>query len=144
VYVTDVSADALKVAALNAARHHVDNRVHPHLGNLLEPLPEKVHMIVANLPYISEPELSKLPLEISMFEPQLALAGGTDGLTQIRRLLSQAGSKLLSGGAVLLEIGYDQGSAVKDLARKYFPSAEVSVATDLSGLDRVVTISAHQ
>jgi len=84
-----------------------------------------------------------MPLEISMFEPQIALAGGIDGLKQIEKLLSQARGKLLSGGAVLLEIGYDQGSVVKDLARKCFPTANVSVLTDLGGLDRVVTISAH-
>jgi release factor glutamine methyltransferase len=144
IYATEISTAALEVARSNCRKHRVSNMVRLLQGDLLEPLPEPVQIIVANLPYISESEMPKLPLEISMFEPQLALAGGTDGLTQIRRLLSQAGSKLLSGGAVLLEIGYDQGSAVKDLARKYFPSAEVSVATDLSGLDRVVTISAHQ
>ena len=75
-----------------------------------------------------------------MFEPQMALAGGTDGLMQIERLLSQADSKLSSGGAILLEVGYDQGSAVKSLAQKCFPTAKISVVTDLSGMDRVVRI----
>jgi release factor glutamine methyltransferase len=144
IYAIDISAAALEVAEINCQKHRVSNRVRLLQGDLLEPLPEPVQLIVANLPYISEPELAKLPLEISMFEPQLALAGGKDGLVQIEKLLSQARGKLLSGGAVLLEIGYDQGSAVKDLARKYFTSARVSVATDLSGLDRVVTISSHQ
>lgn len=144
IYATEISSAALEVAESNCQKHGVSNRIRLLQGDLLESLPEPVQLIVANLPYISEPELPKLPFEISMFEPQLALAGGTDGLTQIRRLLAQASSKLLSGGAVLLEIGYDQGPVVKDLARKYFPSARVSVATDLNGLDRVVTISAHQ
>lgn len=144
IYATDISATALEVAESNCRKHKVRNRVRLLQGDLLEPLPEPVQLIVANLPYISESEMPKLPLEISMFEPQLALAGGKDGLTQIRRLLSQAGSKLLSGVAVLLEIGYDQGPAVKDLVHKCFPTAKVSVLTDLSGLDRVVTISAHQ
>jgi release factor glutamine methyltransferase len=76
-----------------------------------------------------------------MFEPQIAFSGGTDGLKQIGKLLSQAGSKLLSGGAVLLEVGYDQGQTVKDLAKKCLPTAKVSVVTDLAGLDRVVSIS---
>ena len=141
IYATEISASALEVAESNCRKHRVFDRVRLLRGDLLEPLPEPVQLIVANLPYISESELPKLPLEISMFEPQLALAGGKDGLTQIRRLISQAGSKLVNGGAVLLEIGYDQGQVVKDLAWKYFPSAEVSLATDLSGLDRVVTIA---
>ena len=118
----------------------MSNRVRLLQGDLLEPLPEPVQLIIANLPYISEPELSRLPPEISMFEPQLALAGGKDGLMQIERLLSQAESKLSSGGAILLEVGYDQGPAVKSLARKCFPTAKISVVTDLSGNDRVVTI----
>ena len=140
IYATDVSAAALEVAKSNCRKHRVSTRVRLLQGDLLEPLPEPVQLIVANLPYISEPELPELPLEISMFEPQMALAGGTDGLMQIERLLSQADSKLSSGGAVLLEVGYDQGPAVKSLARKCFPTAKISVVTDLSGLDRVVRI----
>ncbi len=139
-YATDISAAALELARSNCRRHRVSHRVRLLQGDLLEPLPEPVQLIVANLPYISEPELPRLPLEISMFEPQMALAGGTDGLMQIERLLSQASSKLSSGGAVLLEVGYDQGSAVKSLAQKCFPTAKISVMTDLSGLDRVVRI----
>ena len=140
IYATDISPAALEVAESNCQKYKVSNRVRLLQGDLLEPLPEPVQLIVANLPYIGEPELLKLPLEISMFEPPLALAGGTDGLRQIERLLFQASSKLLNGGAVLLEVGYDQGQAVKDLARKCFPPSEITVVTDLSGLDRVVTI----
>lgn len=140
IYATDISAAALELAKSNCRKHRVSNRVRLLQGDLLEPLPEPVQLIVANLPYISEPQLPKLPLEISMFEPQMALAGGTDGLMQIERLLSQASSKLSSSGAILLEVGYDQGSAVKDLAKKCFPTAKISVVTDLSGLDRVVRI----
>jgi release factor glutamine methyltransferase len=140
IYATDISTAALELAKSNCRKHRVSNRVSLLQGDLLEPLPEPVQLIVANLPYISEPELPKLPLEISMFEPQMALAGGTDGLMQIERLLSRASSKLSSGGAILLEVGYDQGPAVKALAQKRFPTAKVSVVTDLSGLDRVVKI----
>ena len=128
------------MAKSNCQKHKVSNRVRLLQGDLLKPLPEPVQLIVANLPYISELELPKLPLEISMFEPKLALAGGTDGLTQIKRFLWQASDKLLSYGAILFEVGYDQGQVVKDLARKCFPHAEIHVVTDLSGLDRLVTI----
>lgn len=141
IYATDISASALEIARGNCRQHGVSERVTLLHGDLLGPLPEPVHLIVANLPYISESELPTLPPEISMFEPQIALAGGIDGLRQIERLLFQAGSKLQSGGAVLLEVGYDQGQTVKDLAKKCLPTAKVSVVTDLAGLDRVVSIS---
>ena len=61
-------------------------------------------------------------------------------LYRLRDFSPKPSSKLLSGGAILLEVGYDQGPAVKALARKCFPTAKVSVVTDLSGLDRVVRI----
>jgi release factor glutamine methyltransferase len=100
-----------------------------------------VHLIVSNLPYIRESELLTMPPEIAMYEPKIAFAGGKDGLRLVERLLSQVSRRLLNDGAVLIEIGYDQGLAVSELARKYFPNAEISVATDLSGLDRLVCIS---
>lgn len=143
IYATDISDTALEVALSNCHKHRVSDRVTLILGDLLDSLPEPVHLIIANLPYIRDSELPNMPLEISLFEPRMALAGGADGLIQIERLLSQASSKLLSGGAILLEVGYDQGPPVKALAQNCFPLSKVSVVTDLSGNDRVVTISAH-
>ena len=140
IYATDISASALEIARGNCQQHGVRDRVTLLHGDLLDSLPEPVHLIVANLPYISEPELPTLPPEISMFEPQIAFAGGPDGLEQIEKLLSQARRKLLPGGAVMLEIGYEQGQTVSQLAKKYIPGARVNVITDLSGLDRAVMI----
>lgn len=140
IYASDISPAALEAARINCLYHGVSDRITLLQGNLLDPLPEPVHLIVANLPYIRETELAKLPPEISMFEPQIALAGGTDGLKQIERLLSQAERKLLPEGAILLEIGYDQGQTVSKLAEQYIPDSRVNVITDLAGLDRVVII----
>jgi len=140
IYATDISASALEIARGNCQQHGVSDRITLLHGDLLEPLPEPVHLIVANLPYISEPELPTLPAEIAMFEPQIAFSGGPNGLKQIERLLSQARRKLLPKGAVMLEIGYEQGQTVSQLAKKYIPNAGVNVITDLAGLDRVVMI----
>jgi release factor glutamine methyltransferase len=107
---------------------------------LLEPLPEFVDLIVANLPYISEVEWSELPPGIREYEPKEALFGGEDGLYHIRRLLVQAGGHLKPYGGILLEIGAPQGKVVKELARKHFPKAMVEVIKDYAGLDRVVKI----
>jgi release factor glutamine methyltransferase len=140
IYATDISASALEIARGNCRQHGMSDRVTLLHGDLLCPLPEPVHLIVANLPYISESELPILPPEISMFEPQIAFSGGTDGLEQIEKLLSQCGEKLLPKGAVMLEIGYEQGQTVSQLAKKYIPNARVNVLTDLAGLDRAAMI----
>ncbi len=136
VYATDVSADALEVAALNAARHNVGNRVHVYLGNLLEPLPERVHIIVANLPYISTGYLAKLDRDVLDYEPRLALEGGVDGLRLVRALLEQAGHWLLPHGVIWLEIGAYQGSQTMELARRWFPEARIELRQDYAHLDR--------
>ncbi len=140
VYATDISNRALEIAASNCQRHSVGNRITLLQGNLVEPLPEPVHLIVANLPYVKESELAELSPEISTYEPRIALAGGIDGLRVIEEFILQSGAKLQPQGAILLEIGHDQGQAVCEMARRHFPQSTVSMTTDLSGLDRVVSI----
>ena len=140
IYATDASPEALQVAARNCRRHCVEDRVHLLQGHLLEPLPEPVDLVVANLPYISQTELAQLPPEISIYEPREALDGGPDGLDCIRRLLAQAGERLKSGGVILLEIGASQGQAVVTLVERRFPAARAEIARDYAGLDRVVIV----
>jgi len=140
IYATDISTAALEIAEANCQQHGVSDRVTFLHGSLVDPLPAPVDVIVANLPYVAEPEFADLTPEIIRFEPKPALAGGTDGLEMIKELLSQLKNKLLSGGAVILEIGHNHGQAVHELAKKRFPESEVSIITDLSGLDRVVSI----
>ncbi len=140
IYASDISAVALEAARSNCLYHKVGDRITLLQGDLLDPLPERVHLIVANLPYVKESDMAMLPPEILMFEPQIALAGGADGLKEIERLLSQARRKLLPKGAIVLEIGYDQGQTVSKLAEQYIPGSRVNVITDLAGLDRAVII----
>jgi len=140
VYATDASSGALEVAARNCRRHRVEDRVHLLQGHLLEPLPEPVDLIVANLPYVSQAELAQLPPEINCYEPREALNGGLDGLDHIRRLLAQAGEHIRPGGVVLLEIGATQGEAAIALARRHLPAAKVEIVKDYAGLDRVVMV----
>ncbi|MCJ7523145.1 MAG: peptide chain release factor N(5)-glutamine methyltransferase [Dehalococcoidia bacterium] len=140
IYATDVSLAALDIAGNNCRRFGVDDRVVLLDGDLLEPLPEPVHLIAANLPYVSKEEQTELSPEIIGFEPLMALDGGVDGLRFIERLLLQVESYLLPRGVVLLEIGHDQGQSVCDMAREHFFDAEIAVVTDLGGLNRVVSI----
>ena len=138
IYATDISASALKVALVNCQEHGVVNRVCLLQGNMLNPLPEPVDLIVANLPYVKEIEL--LCMSSLRFEPLLALNGGSDGLQKIRQLCRQVSNKLRPTGYLLLEIGQGQARAVTTLLHSLFPSAKIEVASDLGGIERVVSL----
>jgi len=140
IYATDISASALEMANINCRRYKVDSQVELLQGNLLEPLPEPVDTIVANLPYIRNCELQTLSPEITNFEPTLAIAGGNDGWDKIRLLLDQVPGKLRPEGYLLLEIGQRQDKAVSSMINSYFPQARVELIPDLSGINRVVRI----
>nr|MBC7244647.1 peptide chain release factor N(5)-glutamine methyltransferase [Chloroflexota bacterium] len=140
VYATDAFAEALEVAACNIARHHLSHQVHLLLGDLLQPLPERINIIVANLPYVSVEHLASAPPDMVAYEPLAALDGGPDGLVHIRRLLTQAGQWLLPGGAILLEVGADQGQEVTEFAAQHYPGAKIELFQDYAGLDRIVRI----
>jgi len=140
IYAIDISADALEVAYINCQRYKVTEKVHFLLGDMLQPLPGRVNIILANLPYVRDMEMNDLSQEIKEFEPRVALAGGVDGLDKIRRLLPQARQQLLPGGLVLLEIGYGQGAEAATLAENYFPTADVDLIPDLAGIERVVRV----
>lgn len=140
VYATDISSAALEVARINCCKHGVEKQVHLLLGDMLQPLPEPVDIILANLPYVKDSELPQLSPEIRNFEPIIALAGGQEGLEKVRQLLPQAKQKLLPGGLILLEIGQGQGTAVTALVRDYFPTGKIDLIPDLAGIDRVVRV----
>ncbi|UCB43129.1 MAG: peptide chain release factor N(5)-glutamine methyltransferase [Dehalococcoidales bacterium] len=139
VYATDVSGDAIRVARKNCQKYEVGLRVHLLRGDLLEILPQSVDIIVANLPYGCNADLpSTGPVSA---EPRLAIDGGVDGLEQIRQLCRQAGSKLRPHGHLLLEVGLGQAEAVAILLHGLFPEAQTEIIPDLSGIDRVVSLS---
>lgn len=140
VWAIDLSEAALAMANENAARLGFAGRVTTLQGDLLEPLPAPVDLIVANLPYVNARDLADLPASIAHFEPLLALDGGATGLDQIQRLVDQSPSCLLPEGSLLLEVGYDQGDAVVHVLRRRFPGARVQSWRDLGGHVRVVGV----
>ncbi len=139
-FATDSSAAALKVAARNAARHRVADRITFLHGHLLAPLPHPVHLIVANLPYVADHEWPALPVSVRDYEPTGALWGGSNGLELIAALLEQVPTALCPQGAVALEIGATQGPAALALALDRFPAARVQLEQDYSGRDRIIVI----
>jgi release factor glutamine methyltransferase len=140
IYATDISASALQVAEINCRRHGVNGRAQLLQGNLLEPLPQPVDMIVANLPYIKGCEFGDLSPEIRDYEPIMALASGKDGLDKIQQMLEWMPGKLSHGACFLLEIGQGQGEMVTSLIKSYFPQASIELISDLGGIERVVEV----
>jgi release factor glutamine methyltransferase len=139
IYATDISAAALEVAVVNCQKHGVVDKVHLLHGNMLDPLPEPVDLIIANLPYVKQSELARMGS--ARFEPWLALDGGLDGTERIRQVCRQVGGKLRPSGFLLLEIGQGQRSAVTAFLHTLFPNSKIEVVPDLGGIDRVVSLS---
>jgi release factor glutamine methyltransferase len=145
IYATDISPLALKVAEVNCRRHSVTGQVELLQGNLSEPLPGAVDLMVANLPYIRDCEFADLSPEIREHEPMIALAGGRDGLDKIREMLEQMRAKgdiHLDGwpAYLLLEIGQGQAEMVVSLVSEYFPRASIELIPDLGGIERVAKV----
>lgn len=138
VTATDLSEAALTIARANAERHGLADRVRFVQADLLAGIEGPFDVIAANLPYIAQPDLPSL--SVARWEPLVALDGGTDGLDLIRRLLQQAPACLAPGGALFLEIGYDQGERAAALCREAFPQASVQVLADVAELDRVIIV----
>lgn len=136
----DASPAALEIAARNARVHGVANRVSFRSGHLLESVTGKPDAIVANLPYVTDDEWTALGDGVKWYEPEIALRGGPDGLTLLRGLLEQATPRLASGGAIFLEIGWQQGQSALRLARSFFPEAKIDLMSDYTGHDRVISI----
>lgn len=134
----DISREALKVAEENGRRLEIPgDQLAWVRGDLFEKLEGPFDLLVSNPPYIPSGELSGLQEEVRLHDPALALDGREDGLYFYRRIAAEAGKYLRDGAFLMLEIGWDQGEAVRGLleAAGY---REVEVKKDLSGNDRVV------
>jgi release factor glutamine methyltransferase len=137
---TDVSEAALDIAKENAQALEYDRRIEFHLGSFLEPILGEPNLIVANLPYIADHEWSTVGSGVKSYEPDIALRGGSDGLDSIRQLLVQTNKKLARGGAIFLEIGWQQGVTASSLVQSTFSSAQVMMIQDYAGHDRIICV----
>lgn len=137
---TDVSEDALELAAKNAARNGLSGRVKFALADGLDDFdePGSIDAIVSNPPYVTTAEWETLDPRVRDHEPRIALDGGGDGLEFYRRYLADALNLLKPGGAVFFEIGDTQGEAVRSLMEECGFSG-IAVRKDLAGLDRYAT-----
>jgi release factor glutamine methyltransferase len=142
VTAVDLSEAALSVAAENVRAHNLEASVRLLCGNLYEPLIEELDnprfdLIVSNPPYVSDAEYETLPPTVKNYEPKQALCGGADGLEIHRRIIGQAERFLRPDGALMLEIGFEQGPAVKNLLEQSGLFASVDIFKDLAQKDRI-------
>jgi release factor glutamine methyltransferase len=140
VYATDISSEALEVATLNCQRHGVDDRVTLFQGDLLDPAPPEVDVVVANLPYVPASEWDGLQPEIRLFEPRQALVSGETGLELAERLLDQVAQLDPAPALVLMELGEGQAEVIHQRSEAPFAGWAVSRYRDLGGLDRGVVL----
>lgn len=134
----DMSSQALNVARGNAKLRGLKARATWQQSNWFEHVDGMFDMIVSNPPYITDAAMEDLSAEVAGFDPDISLRGGTDGLSAYAAILAGAGDFLKPGGALVMEIGYDQGQSVPAMMRAAgFSSTQLYL--DMSGLDRVVT-----
>jgi release factor glutamine methyltransferase len=132
----DISSKALEVARSNIQAHQLLDQVFPVCGNLLASLNGPFDLVVANLPYIPSYKIPEL--QVSKFEPHLALDGGMNGLTLIERLVGQLQNRLSPCSMVILEIEAGHGESAPALVSKYFNKGKISLIKDLAGHPRFV------
>lgn len=138
----DIAADALTVAAANAERHGVNDRLELYRGDLFGPVADKrFAAIMSNPPYIAEGDLAGLQPEVQ-FEPRQALAGGSDGLELYRRIIRLAPGYVKPGGFVALEAGAGQAARIAALADEGRFFTLEDIISDYGGIQRVVVLRA--
>ncbi len=141
VTAVDISDQAVKIAAINAEKNEVKNIkiIKGDLFNNLNLESEKFDIIVSNPPYIETDEIEKLQKEVSDFEPKKALDGGKDGLKYYKEIVKKFSQFSNSKSILSMEIGYNQGKAVKDILQNSNLFDNIEIDKDLSVNDRVIT-----
>lgn len=131
----DISADALAVARINVDKHGLAQRVQLQISDGMASLPGPWDLILCNPPYVNAQSMSNLPAEYRA-EPELALAGGTDGMDFIRKLLRDAPARMSEHAVLVLEIGNE-----REFFEAAFPTLPVFWIETSAGEDQVLLVT---
>lgn len=135
----DISADALEVARRNVSDYELIDRIRLIESDLYSKLDDKQYdLIISNPPYVNSASMAKLPQEY-LHEPQLALAGGDDGMDLVRKILEGAARRLTDDGVLIVEIGNERA-----YAEAAFPDLELTWLSTSAGDDMVFLVTADQ
>ena len=133
----DISDYALKVCKINAYKLGVKNRIKLYKSDIDKFSLGKYDLIISNPPYIKNLYLKYLERDVVKFEPKLALDGGLDGISEIRKIIKKSSELIKIGGKLILEIAYNQKKEVKQLLKKNSFYIN-SVDKDLANNDRCI------
>lgn len=138
VTASDVSAEALDTAHMNAVANGVNDKIKFVLSNLFENLQNVVFdAIVSNPPYIPSREIENLQVEVKKHEPLIALDGGEDGLYFYREIIGESVRHLKENGLLAFEAGCNQACGIVQMMKEHGFEG-IKIIKDLAGLDRVV------
>ena len=113
----DLSDDCIKLSKINAKKLGVTNRAKFFKSDIDNFNIGKYDLIISNPPYIKKLDLKYLDKEILNFEPRLALDGGLDGLSEIRKVIAKSSELIKKKGKLILEIAFDQKYEVKEILK---------------------------
>ena len=134
----DISADALEVARKNVATYELQDRVNLIQSDLYTNVPDKQYdLIITNPPYVNSGSMASLPQEY-LHEPQIALAGGDDGMDLVRKIVAGAAQRLKDDGILMVEIGNERA-----FAEAAFPELNLTWVSTSAGDDMVFLIEAR-
>ena len=133
----DISKNCINISKINANKLKVTDRTKFYKSDVDKFDLGKYDLIVSNPPYIKKNELKYLETEVSKFEPKLALDGGLDGLSEIRKVIKKSSELIKKNGKLILEIGFDQKNRVINLLTKkgFYIN---SISKDLASNDRCI------
>lgn len=141
IYATDASLEALQIAALNAKRFGLEDKVDFITSDLFAGLKDiKADIIVSNPPYVPTAEWTSLPDEIKKFEPGIALDGGQDGLKVYRKIIDEVENYLKKGGYLALELGPGLASKVRGLLEAKGNFSTLETVKDYAGHTRILLV----
>ncbi len=132
---TDISPDALAVAQINVEKHAMQGRIRLFLSDLFDKIQGPYDVILCNPPYVNSQSMAHLPPEYRA-EPELALAGGSDGLNLVRRIIQDAPQHLSDIGVLVLEIGNERRHF-----ERAFKQLEVAWLETSAGSDQVLVLT---
>ena len=113
----DLSEDCIEICRFNAKKLGVSNRIRLLKSDVDNLIFRKYDLIVSNPPYIKKFDLNKLNREVIDYEPKMALDGGLEGLSVIRKVIKKSSELIKTHGKLILEIGHDQKELVKKMLK---------------------------
>ena len=133
----DISKSCLKISKINAIKLNVSSKLKLYKSNVDKFNLGKYDLIVSNPPYIKKFDFKYLEIDVAKFEPKLALDGGLDGLSAIRKVIKKSSELIKKNGKFVLEIGFDQKNKVISLLKKegFYIN---SINKDLANNDRCI------